>query len=449
MRFMKQLFAVSLGIALGAAVIAPVSQQTPATAFVGAGVLTMEREGVLRDHTVIVRGGRIEDVGPVGAIAVPAGAIRIDASGKFLMPALAEMHAHIPPGKAPDEVIERTLFLYAANGIGTIRGMLGDPRHLGYRNRAEKGEIVSPRIYTSGPSLNGDSVPTVADAMQAVTSQKEAGYDLLKIHPGVKRDVFDALAAKAKEVGIPFAGHVPLDVGLHRALEAKYATIDHLDGYVEALAKNPAQSQFFGINLINEVDEAHIPALIEQTKAAGTWMVPTEVLFVNLLNDEDAQTMAQRPEMKYAQTPQVVQNWIGQKQKFAAQFPSAERQKYLALRRSLIKRLHGAGVPFLLGSDAPQMWNVPGFSIHRELQVMVAAGLTPYDALRSGTANVATHFKTNATAGTVAKGKRADLVLLDANPLDDIANSSKIAGVMLNGRWISKAEIDKRLESGK
>lgn len=445
---MKQFFALSLAGALMAALAAPVAQQTPATAFVGANVITMERDGVLRDQTVIVRGGRIEEIGPSGKVTVPAGSTRVDAAGRFLMPALAEMHAHVPPGNAPDDVIERTLFLYAANGIGTIRGMLGDPRHLGYRDRAEKGEIVSPRIYTSGPSLNGNSVPTIEAAVQAVTAQKQAGYDLLKIHPGIKRDVFDALAAKAKEIGIPFAGHVPLDVGLPRALEAKYSTIDHLDGYVEALAKNPMQSQFFGINLINEVDESRIPALIEKTKAAGTWMVPTEILFVNLLNDEDPQAMAQRPEMKYVQPPQMVQNWIGQKQKFA-QMPSADRQQYLALRRSLIKRLHAAGVPFLLGSDAPQMWNVPGFSIHRELQVMVAAGLSPYEAMRSGTANVAAYFGTAATAGTVAKGKRADLVLVEANPLDDIANSAKIAGVMVNGRWMSKADIDKRLASGK
>jgi imidazolonepropionase-like amidohydrolase len=444
---MKQCFALPLAVALLAALAAPAAQPSPATAFVGASVLTMERNAVLRDQTVIVRGGRIEEIGPSGKVNVPAGSTRVDSAGKFLMPALAEMHAHIPPGNAPDEAIERTLFLYAASGIGTIRGMLGDPRHLAYRARAEKAEIVSPRIYTSGPSLNGTSAPTIDAAVQMVTAQKQAGYDLLKIHPGVQRDVFDALAAKAKEVGIPLAGHVPLDVGLARALEAKYATIDHLDGYVEALAKNPTQSQFFGINLINEVDESRIPALIGKTKAAGTWMVPTETLFVHLLNDEDPQLMAKRPEMKYVQ-PQTLQNWIGQKQKFA-QTPAADRQKYLALRRSLIKQLHAAGVPFLLGSDAPQWWNVPGFSIHRELQVMVAAGLTPYEALRSGTANVAAYFGTSATAGAVAKGKRADLVLVDANPLDDISNSSKIAGVMLNGRWMSKADIDKRLESGK
>jgi imidazolonepropionase-like amidohydrolase len=339
------------------------------------------------------------------------------------------------------------LFLYAANGIGTIRGMLGDPRHLAYRERAEKGEIVSPRIYTSGPSFNGNSVPTIEAAVQAVTEQKQAGYDLLKIHPGVKRDVFDALAAKAREVGIRFAGHVPLDVGLERALEARYWSIDHLDGYVEALAKNPATSEFFGLNLINEVDESRIPQVVKQTRASGVWMVPTEILFVNLLTDEDPQEMAKRPELRYA-PPKQVQNWIGQKQKML-QVPAADRQKYLALRRTLIKRLHDAGVPFALGSDAPQWWNVPGFSAHRELQAMVAAGLTPYQALRTGTANVAAFFGTTATAGTVTRGKRADLVLLDANPLDDIANSSRIAGVMLNGRWLPKAEIDRRLQSGK
>jgi Amidohydrolase family len=430
-----------------AAALSLTAQEPPATAFVGASVLTMENEAVLRDHTVVVRGGRIDALGPRASVSVPAGATRIEAAGKFLMPALAEMHAHIPGAKAADADIERTLFLYAAGGIGTIRGMLGDPRHLAYRERAARGDIVSPRIYTSGPSFNGTSVPTAEAAVQAVAAQKQAGYDLLKIHPGVTRGVFDALVSKADEVGIRFAGHVPLDVGLARALEAKAWTIDHLDGYVEALASDPARSDFFGLNLINEVDESRIPDVIERTKAAGTWMVPTEILFVNLLDDEDPQAMATRSEMKYVPGA-TLQNWIGQKQK-VAQVPAADRGKYLALRRTLIKRLHAAGVPFLLGSDAPQWWNVPGFSVHRELQALVAAGLTPYQALRTGTVNVAAHFGTSASAGTVTRAKRADLLLLDANPLQQISNTSRIAGVMLNGRWLPKPEIDKRLEEGK
>jgi imidazolonepropionase-like amidohydrolase len=281
--------------------------------------------------------------------------------------------------------------------------------------------------------------------VSAVTAQKEAGYDLLKIHPGVPLDAFNAMAKRADELKIPFAGHVPAAVGLQRALEARYRSIDHLDGYVEALVTNPGESQTFGVNLVNQVDESKIPALVKATRAAGTWQVPTEVLLVNWLNDESPETMAQWPEMKHMPAATVA-NWVKQKQGFTAKFSAADRQKLLALRRKLIKALHDGGVPFALGSDAPQTWNVPGFSVHRELQAIVAAGLTPYQALRTGTANVGTYFGTD--VGTIAAGKRADLLLLDANPLQNITNSSKIAGVMVNGRWLSRDEIDKRLAAG-
>jgi imidazolonepropionase-like amidohydrolase len=430
------------------AVLTAAAPQTVTTVFVGVNVIPMDRDTVLQNQNVVVSEGRITQVGPASQVSVPGGATRIEGAGKYLIPALGEMHAHIPAGDAPDSVVERTLFLYVANGIGTIRGMLGHPRHLGYRDRTARGEIVSPRIYTSGPSLSGNTVPTKEAAIEAVASQKAAGYDFLKIHPGIKRDVFDALAAKAGEVGIRFAGHVPLDVGLHRALEAKYRSIDHLDGYVEALARNPLQSEFFGVNLVKEVDEAKIPSLVKETKAAGTWIVPTEILLENVLDDEDPEVMARRPEIKYVQPPELVQKWIAQKQSMLGKIPAPDRQKFIALRRKLIKALYDGGVPFALGSDAPQFWNVPGFSAHRELRSMVASGLTPYQALRMATADVAAYFGTQDTTGTIATGKRADLVLLDANPLQDIANSSGIAGVMVNGRWMPKSDIDKRLGSG-
>jgi Amidohydrolase family len=421
--------------------------QSVTTAFVGVSALPMDKEAVLADETVIVRDGKIESITPSVKAQIPAGAVRIDGKGKFLMPGLAEMHAHIPGGQAPDSSVERTLFLYVASGITTIRGMLGDPRHLTYRDRAARGEIVSPLIYTSGPSFNGKTASTVAMAVDAVIAQKKAGYDLLKIHPGVPRDVFDALAAKADELKIPFAGHVPAAVGLMRALEAKYASIDHLDGYVEGLTKDPSQvSQFFGTNLMDQVDESKFSALIAASKAAMVWQVPTQVLLDNLLNDVPAEELATRPEMKYM-PPETIKGWVGQKQKFL-QIAQADRAKLLGLRRRFIKALHDAGVPFALGSDAPQFWNVPGFSAHRELRSMVDAGLTPYQALRTGTANVGVYFKTESTTGTLAAGKRADLLLLDANPLQNIDNTWKIAGVMVNGRWMSKADIDKRLGEG-
>jgi imidazolonepropionase-like amidohydrolase len=151
--------------------------------------------------------------------------------------------------------------------------------------------------------------------------------------------------------------------------------------------------------------------------------------------------------MKYAIPPDSVKNWIATRDKIQ-QIPQADRAKLLGLRRRFVKALHDAGVPFALGSDAPQFWNVPGFSAHRELRALVDAGLTPYQALRTGTKNVSTYFGTESTTGTVGAGKRADLVLLDANPLENIDNSTRIAGVMVNGRWLAKADIDKRLAEG-
>ena len=231
----------SLLVAVAAAAVlntSPFSQavaQGAATAFIGVNVLPMDKEGVLADQTVVVTDGKITSIAPAAKTQIPTGAVKIDGTGKFLMPGLGELHAHIPGGKAPEADIERTLFLYVANGVTTIRGMLGDPRHLVYRERVAKGEVLGPRIYTSGPSFNDNTASTPEAAVAMVVEQKKAGYDLLKIHPGVPRNAFDVMAAKADELRIPFAGHVPEAVGLTRALETKYRSIDHLDGYVEAL----------------------------------------------------------------------------------------------------------------------------------------------------------------------------------------------------------------------
>jgi hypothetical protein len=230
-----------------------------------------------------------------------------------------------------------------------------------------------------------------------------------------------------------------------RALEAKYWTIDHLDGYVEALAgPGAAAGQLFGINLVDQVDESRIRPLVERTKAAGTWMVPTQILIENWYGPEDVNAMRKWPEMQYVSGDQAGQ-WVAVKQKNLQAYSAEHRQRYIALRRRLIKALHDGGVGVLLGSDAPQTWNVPGFSIHREIATYVAAGLTPFQALVTGTRAVSEHLGTSERAGTIDIGKRADLVLLDGNPLQEIGNTSKIAGVMIGGRWLPKSEIDKRL----
>ena len=242
--------------------------QRASTAFIGVSVLPMDKEAVLADQTVVVTDGKIASIAPAAKGQVPSGAVKVDGTGKYLVPGLGELHAHIPGGKAPDGDIERTLFLYVANGVTTIRGMLGDPRHLVYRERVAKGDVLGPRIYTAGPSFNNTTATTPDGAAAMVLDQQKAGYDLLKIHPGVPRNAFDAMAAKADELKMPFAGHVPEAVGLMRALEARYRSIDHLDGYVEALVPDASGSQTFGVNLVARADESRIPALVKATRAA-------------------------------------------------------------------------------------------------------------------------------------------------------------------------------------
>ncbi len=426
-----------------------VAQESP-LAFVGVTIVPMDQERLLADYTVVIEGGRIVQMGPRARVSVPANARQVDGAGKFLMPGLAEMHAHLPPGPAfSDAAMERVLALYALHGVTTVRGMLGDPRHLPYRDRVGKGTLLSPWIWTTGPSLNGNSVPMVADAIKAVTDQKSAGYDLLKIHPGIQREVFDSLAATAHRVGIPFAGHVPLDVGVRRAIALRYDTIDHLDGYVEGLVGEGspltgAQSQWFGLNLTPYLDMTALDALVQATKDAGIWMVPTQSLFENMADNEPVSTMRSRPELAYVAQAEV-DRWERQTNQVRGMVGPEVNARFLQARRTILRSLHQAGVRFLLGSDAPQIWNVPGYSVRRELDALVLAGLTPYQALETGTRNVASYLHIDAVAGTVAVGKRADLILLEGNPLADIANVGRQAGVVVHGVWYPKKEVAKRL----
>ena len=437
------------------------AQRGALTVFEHVSVIPMDSERVMPDSQVWVSGSGIVTIasgtGRDAVLNPPTTTVRIDGRGKFLMPALAEMHAHIPNDPAE---AERVLFMYVANGIGTIRSMLGDPSHFRLRERVQKGEIVGPTMILSGPSFSGATAPTPAAATRRVADEKKAGYDFLKIHPGVPRSAFDALAAAADKASIRFAGHVPLDVGLQRALQAKYWTIDHLDGYMEALAgPRGRESENFGVNLMSRIDESRIAALAADTKAAGVWNVPTQILLENWYGPDSPEAMQKRPEIQYASRSELRQ-WTETKRDNMAQYSGQDRARFIAVRRRLIKALQDAGAGLLLGSDAPQVWNVPGFSVHRELASYVASGLSPYQALATGTRNVAAHLGTlepvsrrlgidiadvTQSHGTIRMGAVPDFVLLDANPLENIANTTRIAGVMIRGRWIPKAEIDRRL----
>jgi imidazolonepropionase-like amidohydrolase len=426
-----------------------------ALAFTGVNVIPMDRETVLRNQTVVVSNGRITSLGAADRVTVPAGATRVEAQGKFLMPGLAEMHGHIPsPNQSGSlEFAEDVLFLYVAGGVTTVRGMLGHPAHLDLKRRVNAGELVGPRIWTSGPSINGRSAPTPAAAESMVIAQKAAGYDFMKIHPGPSRATFDALDRVADSVGMRYAGHVPTAVGVPRALEAGYWSIDHLDGYMQALVAEGAEPadveaplSAFGPHLAPYVDEAKIAELARRTKEAGVWNVPTETLMQTYLPGITLEHFTERPELRYMPA-QWIEGWTQtQRNVLSSGVTDETKRRFIEVRQALIRALHAEGAGLLLGSDAPQIWNVPGFSVHHELAAIVAAGLTPYEALVTGTRNVAAYFGV-ADAGTIAVGQRADLILLNANPLEDIRNSTRRAGVVVNGRWLPAAEIATRLEA--
>jgi imidazolonepropionase-like amidohydrolase len=413
----------------------PASLDDGVTAFVGVDVLPMDQEHILRDHTVVVRQGRIVAVGPRTEVSPPEGARIIDGSGRFLMPGLAEMHGHTPGGAMEEPV----MFLYLANGITTVRGMLGNQSHLDLRRRANSGELLAPTLYLAGPSFSGGTIQSAGQADERVRQQATDGWDLLKVHPGLSREQYDAMATAAHEAGIRFAGHVPADVGLRHAIEMGQETFDHLDGYIEYL------DAFDG-----PVDEGRLEEAVRLTREAGAWVVPTMVLWeVGIIGRGDADEMAAWPEMRYwprENMPMVtegVEGWTG-RQRSAARGAAADPERarqWAANRNQVLKALADGGAGVLMGTDSPQIFSVPGFSLHREMEAMAQAGMTPWQILVSGTRNVGEYFRGKDTFGTVAVGRRADLLLLNRNPLEDTAHVADRAGVMVRGRWIPEAEI--------
>jgi cytosine/adenosine deaminase-related metal-dependent hydrolase len=440
---MRLLTALLLSLTAGAATATPL-------VFENVHVVPMDTERVLEHQDVLVADGRIAALGPSGGIDIPAQAVRIDGRGLYLMPGLAEMHAHIP-NSADMDAVQRVLDLFLANGVTTIRGMLGEPGHIGLRDAVAAGERDGPRIIAAGPSLNGQSVTSPERGAEMVREQHAAGFDLLKLHPGLTPPKFDAIAATARELGMPFGGHVSVEVGLRHSLEGGQLTVDHLDDYMRQLlppesdAARSLMPFFFGVNLARHADAARIPLLVQMTRDAGAWVVPTEHLFIGLLDDTPTDERLARPEYQYVPAS-TREQWRQQRDLLRArpEFDAAGAARFLELRRHLILALDGID-RVLLGADAPQMFNVPGFSAHSELALYVGAGLTPYRALRTGTVNVARHLGVADRRGSVAEGMDADLVLVEGNPLQDIGNASSVRGVMVMGRWYDRATLDAKL----
>lgn len=452
---MKRRFALTMLAILPAAACGQ-EQALPGTvAFTNVNVLPMDRETVLEDQTVVVVDGVITEVGAADEIAVGAGAIEIDGSGRYLMPGLAEMHAHVPPGEDPPrESVEDILFLYVANGITTIRGMLGSEYQIPLAEEIAANQVLGPTFYVGAPSINGNSAPTPARADELVRAHQEAGYDLQKIHPGVSLETWDHMVATAGEVGLTFGGHVPVDVGLVHAIETGMSTVDHLDGYVQAVAAADVVSQVNAgetslAGLAQGIDEAELADIVRLSVEHDVYVVPTMYLWANLYGAPDVDVVLSQPEMKYVS--QVQRDAWRRQAAGGSRGTTDEVSAFLSLRDRILKMLSDADVGILMGTDSPQMFNVPGFALHREIAAMSHAGMSNYEILRSGTVSVGTyvreHLGIDHDFGTVAEGQRADLVLLESNPLADLGNLTTRVGVMVRGQWVTRAELDAGLES--
>ncbi len=442
------------GLLLGFSLIVSDNLLAQEYALTSINIVDLDKNQVLTDHLIHVKDGKIAAIVPeVSGIPTTKGITVIDGMGAFVVPGLAEMHSHIPTTDNGDfSYIQDVMWLYLANGVLNVRGMIGHPSHLELKKKIDTGEIKGPRIFAAGPSLNGTSVKNPEQGAKMVIDQEAAGYDHLKLHPGLDMPRFLSIANTAKEVGIKYGGHVSLDVGLENALENGYHSVEHMDGYIEALIADKSQldpqiAGPFSMLLVEKADIEKIPELVQMTLEAEAWIAPTLTLFERFFGFIPADEFRKMSEMKYMPGLQV-QQWVNQKKLLENQGVLNEEnvQPYLEFRKNLLRTLHEAGVPILMSSDSPQVFNVPGFSIHHEISSMEDAGISPSEILKSGAVNAARYFDKTEEFGLIKEGLSADFILVNGNPLDDLEHLKNPQGVMIRGEWIPQATLQAELE---
>ena len=419
------------------------------------------RTGALQpDQTVILERNHIFSVGPSKSAKYPRNAASVNCRGLFLIPGLWDMHVHLVFGDWFPDAQEISLPLFVANGITGVRDMgseLGIVQ--GWRNEIEARRLIGPRIYTPGPMLDGPkprfpssvAIATPEDAHRAVADLKRRGVDFIKLQSLIPRDAVFAIVEEARKQEIPFEGHVPDAVRANEMSEAGMKSFEHLIGIFEG--SSPAEDDFLKGNktegkFLATYDAARAASLAAMLAKNQTWQCPT-LVWERGGNLIDVSDFSKDARVKYVPASWKNKTWKRFTEEITQGYGTddlATRQKFIDKELEVVGMLHKAGVPFLAGTDTPAGVHIfPGYSLHEELQRFVAAGFSPLEALQTATINPARFFGREDQIGTVEKGKLADLVLLSANPLGDIANTQKIAGVILNGRYFYRAEIDKML----
>lgn len=440
----------------------PVDQPAASHAFTNVNVVPMTSNRVDKGQTVIVSAGRIAGIGPSASVAIPPEAQIIDGNGKYLAPGLADMHAH------PMTVAD--LDAYLASGVTLIRAMWGEPAVLHLREAVAAGDVAGPRIFTGGRIVDGepiihygsDSVLNAADAEDVVRRHKQAGYDFIKVYSNLSVEAFDAIARAAGANDIPFAGHIPDAVAAPHAFRAGMQTAEHLIGigpativagaeyYTRFHPAFPDYAARIGtgeIALEKVYDDAKLKDLAKLARETGIWTVPTlTTIRGTAASPEEITAFSERKETQYVDYT-VMSFWRASASFRAAWTPDTYRGAKLQLEQELrqVKAFHDAGARILAGTDAPNPWAFVGFGMVDELELYVEAGLSPFAALQTATTAPAEFMDEAGHSGIVAQGTRADLVLLDGNPLESVAAYRNIAGVMAAGQWFDRDNLDSRL----
>lgn len=435
-------------------------------------VITMTKDELLPDQTVVIEKGIIKSISPSGKTKLSKGIKVIDGTGKFLIPGLFDMHAHFFYEQGEHiNTNETELKLMLANGITTARIMAGHPSFLEAKANVKNGKWIGPELSVASPQLVGrwpfpaefknyEMVTSEAKANEAVTTFKQQGYDAIKITFMMATPIYKAVVAAAARENIKVVGHVGPMVMLPVALEAKQQ-IEHMDMFIETLLPDTTYNHGQSVSDYNIYSkaawetvpylmESKIPALAKSVKDAGIYVTPTNYFFISNAGlpptDEEIKN---KPDYNYIPSNLKQEKWKYRNSYIKKMAPLSSREKYVHIRKQMVNELWKAGVPLMAGSDAPEFFVVAGFALHDELKIMVDAGLTPYAALQTATVNPATFLEMNDRTGTIAVGKEADLVLLDKNPLEDINNTRCIAGVSSGDSWLNSDDIRKLLEEAK
>jgi imidazolonepropionase-like amidohydrolase len=398
----------------------------------------------LSDRTVLVAGGRIERVAPAGADPPPGGARVVAGSGRWLVPGLWDMHAHT---SRP----ERDLALSLANGITAIRDMGGEApgnpaRGPGtfsvawetlrpVRDDIAAGRTRGPRLFGAGVMLDAPKpyagtrgVADATDARRIVRELQAQRVDFIKVGSGVTRDAYAGLVEEAGRAGLSVAGHVPSGLTAIEVAEAGQASVEHVMGLP-------------GSCFADAGPDASCTTTLRRLAAKGIASVPTLVAWRGRLLATDSE-VRNKPELRYV--PDLASLWAADAPSPAPATIEGNRRTF-AQFQGAVGAMRSAGVRILAGTDSANAYVVPGFALHDELRLLVASGLTPAEALAAATVSPARFFGLGGEVGTIAVGQRADLVLLDANPLTDIENTSRISAVILKGELLDRAVLDRML----